>query len=209
MRRGRSCRAAGGVQGDHGVAAARYPPACPSPGTSRRCREEGHCAARGRAGSRRCRQVGRGAAHRGARPAACYRARPEILVGRLRPTPPARWEEVQRELAAATTWVLDGDLGPYHSLQPRLANADTVVILEDEPVAAPYEIRAVDHRDDVIAALAKCGGEPTRSAAGACRQCCTRCQPCSQQTAASKSPTSNQSATPLPTGAEGSPIGGG
>lgn len=48
----------------------------------------------------------------------------------LRPTPPARWEEVQRELAAATTWVLDGDLGPYHSLQPRLANADTVVILD-------------------------------------------------------------------------------
>lgn len=48
----------------------------------------------------------------------------------LRPTRRDRWEDVQRQLAAATTWVLDGDLGPNDALQPRLANADTVVILD-------------------------------------------------------------------------------
>jgi hypothetical protein len=48
----------------------------------------------------------------------------------LRPTPQNRWEEVQRESAADSRWVLEGDLGPYDSLQPRLANADTVVILD-------------------------------------------------------------------------------
>jgi len=50
--------------------------------------------------------------------------------GELQPIPQDRWEDVQRQLAAATTWVLDGDLGPYDALQPRLANADTVVILD-------------------------------------------------------------------------------
>ncbi len=50
--------------------------------------------------------------------------------GELRPTPRERWEDVQRQLAAGTTWVLAGDLGPYDALEPRLANADTVVILD-------------------------------------------------------------------------------
>ncbi len=48
----------------------------------------------------------------------------------LRPTPHDRWEELQRELAAGIRWVLEADLGPYDSLQPRLASADTVVILD-------------------------------------------------------------------------------
>lgn len=45
-------------------------------------------------------------------------------------TPPDEWIEVQRALAAADRWVMDGDLGPYDVLAVRLARADTVVILD-------------------------------------------------------------------------------
>ncbi len=48
----------------------------------------------------------------------------------LRATPRPRWEDTQRALTIAETWVLDGDLGPYDSLQHRLAAADTVIILD-------------------------------------------------------------------------------
>jgi adenylate kinase family enzyme len=48
----------------------------------------------------------------------------------LEPTPPARWAELQRELTAGDRWILDGDLGPYDVPAPRLARADTVVVLD-------------------------------------------------------------------------------
>jgi hypothetical protein len=48
----------------------------------------------------------------------------------LRPTPRDRWDDIQRELVAGTKWVLDADLGHNDSLQPRLASADTVIILD-------------------------------------------------------------------------------
>ena len=48
----------------------------------------------------------------------------------LQPTSRDAWEDVQRKLTMAEGWVLDGDLGPYDSLQPRLAAADTVVVLD-------------------------------------------------------------------------------
>ena len=40
------------------------------------------------------------------------------------------WIVVQRELAAADRWVMDGDLGPYDALAQRLTRADTVLILD-------------------------------------------------------------------------------
>jgi adenylate kinase family enzyme len=48
----------------------------------------------------------------------------------LAPTPRERWIEVQRDLAAADAWILDGDLGPYDALDVRLRRADTVVLLD-------------------------------------------------------------------------------
>jgi adenylate kinase family enzyme len=48
----------------------------------------------------------------------------------LDPTPRERWIEVQRDLAAKDTWILDGDLGPYDALDVRLRRADTVVMLD-------------------------------------------------------------------------------
>lgn len=48
----------------------------------------------------------------------------------LAPTSPQRWASLQFELAVADRWVMDGDLGPYDVLEPRLARADTVVVLD-------------------------------------------------------------------------------
>ena len=48
----------------------------------------------------------------------------------LTPTPFPRWIEVQAELAERERWIMDGDLGPYDILTPRLARADTVLILD-------------------------------------------------------------------------------
>ncbi len=48
----------------------------------------------------------------------------------LAPTPPAEWTRVQRELATADRWIMDGDLGPYDEPRARLGRADTVVILD-------------------------------------------------------------------------------
>jgi adenylate kinase family enzyme len=48
----------------------------------------------------------------------------------LTPTPPQRWAALQGELAAGERWVMDGDLGPYDVLAPRLARADTVLLLD-------------------------------------------------------------------------------
>lgn len=40
------------------------------------------------------------------------------------------WSEMQRELAASGVWIMDGDLGPYDALAPRIGRADTVVLLD-------------------------------------------------------------------------------
>lgn len=48
----------------------------------------------------------------------------------LSPTAPERWAALQAELASAEHWIMDGDLGPYDVLAPRLARADTVVVLD-------------------------------------------------------------------------------
>jgi adenylate kinase family enzyme len=38
--------------------------------------------------------------------------------------------ERQRALAGASRWIMDGDVGPYDDLEPRLRRADTVVVLD-------------------------------------------------------------------------------
>jgi hypothetical protein len=49
-------------------------------------------------------------------------------------TPPDRWCTVQEGLGQRPCWVMDGDLGPYDVLEPRLRAADEIWLL-DFPVA--------------------------------------------------------------------------
>jgi adenylate kinase family enzyme len=49
---------------------------------------------------------------------------------RLTPLPIAEWEERQRPVVEGDVWIMDGDLGPYDSLEPRLSRADTVLVLD-------------------------------------------------------------------------------
>lgn len=44
--------------------------------------------------------------------------------------PRSLWTQRQHELAGAERWIMDGDLGPYDDVQPRLLRADTVIILD-------------------------------------------------------------------------------
>lgn len=43
---------------------------------------------------------------------------------------PAEWTSRQLRVASEEEWIMDGDLGPFDVLEPRLARADTVVILD-------------------------------------------------------------------------------
>lgn len=48
----------------------------------------------------------------------------------LTPMPALGWIRTQERLAGRARWIMDGDLGPYDSLAPRLAAADTVLVLD-------------------------------------------------------------------------------
>jgi adenylate kinase family enzyme len=48
----------------------------------------------------------------------------------LLPTPRDSWSALQEQLAAREQWIMDGDLGPYDAVEPRLRRADTVIILD-------------------------------------------------------------------------------
>jgi len=48
----------------------------------------------------------------------------------LEPLTAEAWAERQASLAAEPRWVMDGDLGPYDVLEPRLRRADTVAVLD-------------------------------------------------------------------------------
>lgn len=48
----------------------------------------------------------------------------------LEPLPPNAWARRQADLAAEPRWIMDGDLGPYDAVEPRLRRADTVVVLD-------------------------------------------------------------------------------
>jgi adenylate kinase family enzyme len=48
----------------------------------------------------------------------------------LEPMPPERWVGVQEQLLQRRRWILDGDLGPYDVLGPRLRRAEAVVLFD-------------------------------------------------------------------------------
>jgi len=48
----------------------------------------------------------------------------------LQPTARADWVARQEQLCAGAAWILDGDLGPYDTLEVRLELADAVVVLD-------------------------------------------------------------------------------
>jgi hypothetical protein len=48
----------------------------------------------------------------------------------LEPMPADEWRSIQTELAQQPAWIMDGDLGPYDVLEPRLQRADTVIVLD-------------------------------------------------------------------------------
>lgn len=55
------------------------------------------------------------------------------------PTPLDRWVEIQRELVRRPGWILDGDLGPFDALEPRLRAADTVTVLDYSLVRCAWQ----------------------------------------------------------------------
>jgi adenylate kinase family enzyme len=48
----------------------------------------------------------------------------------LQPMSKEEWRTVQASLTQPAGWIMDGDLGPYDVVQPRLQRADTVVVLD-------------------------------------------------------------------------------
>jgi len=48
------------------------------------------------------------------------------LVG----TPRDQWVVMQQKLVAEDGWIMDGDLGPYDSVEVRLRAADTIILLD-------------------------------------------------------------------------------
>jgi adenylate kinase family enzyme len=54
----------------------------------------------------------------------------EFWNERLEPMRRSDWRAHQGRLAAQPAWVMDGDLGPYDDLEPRLLRADLVVVLD-------------------------------------------------------------------------------
>jgi adenylate kinase family enzyme len=48
----------------------------------------------------------------------------------LLPTPPAEWLQMQQEIIRQEKWIIDGDLGPYDSVDERLRVADTILFLD-------------------------------------------------------------------------------
>jgi adenylate kinase family enzyme len=48
----------------------------------------------------------------------------------LQPLPAEAWSARQQQLVIADAWIMDGDLGPYDVLGPRLRRADTIIVLD-------------------------------------------------------------------------------
>jgi len=51
----------------------------------------------------------------------------------LLPTSRESWSAVQEQLAAREQWIMDGDLGPYDIVEPRLQHAPTAEVLTKGP----------------------------------------------------------------------------
>jgi adenylate kinase family enzyme len=54
----------------------------------------------------------------------------EFWSDELEPLPAEDWARRQAVLAVRPRWIMDGDLGPYDQVEPRLRRADTVVVLD-------------------------------------------------------------------------------
>ena len=48
----------------------------------------------------------------------------------LTATAPDQWVIAQQKLVGQDAWILDGDLGPYDVIEPRLRAADTIILLD-------------------------------------------------------------------------------
>ena len=48
----------------------------------------------------------------------------------LAATPHDEWLALQEDLVHSSQWILDGDLGPYDVLEPRLSEADAILVLD-------------------------------------------------------------------------------
>lgn len=49
---------------------------------------------------------------------------------RLEPQPIDEWSRCQAALTEDPRWIMDGDLGPYDDVEPRLRSSDTVIVLD-------------------------------------------------------------------------------
>jgi adenylate kinase family enzyme len=54
----------------------------------------------------------------------------EFWNDELEALPRERWAQRQHVLASSDQWIMDGDLGPYDAIEPRLRRADAVIILD-------------------------------------------------------------------------------
>jgi adenylate kinase family enzyme len=54
----------------------------------------------------------------------------EFWNDQLDALPRAQWAQRQHELASGDLWIMDGELGPYDAVEPRLCRADHVIILD-------------------------------------------------------------------------------
>src|SRR2546421_4045046 len=57
----------------------------------------------------------------------------------LLPTAREAWSAVQERLAGQDQWIMDGDLGPYDAVPPRLRRADTVILLDFSLVRCAWQ----------------------------------------------------------------------
>ena len=48
----------------------------------------------------------------------------------LEPMPRDVWVSTQTRLIENAVWIMDGDLGPYDAVEPRLSAADTIIVLD-------------------------------------------------------------------------------
>src|SRR5688572_6831124 len=48
----------------------------------------------------------------------------------LTATPKEQWQALQQSLGQQEKWIMDGDLGPYDSVEVRLREADTIILLD-------------------------------------------------------------------------------
>jgi hypothetical protein len=67
----------------------------------------------------------------------------------LRPMAKDDWTATQTRLVESDSWIMDGDLGPYDVVEPRLQAADTVIVLDISPMRCTLRalIRSTERAD--------------------------------------------------------------